>query len=179
MQTDEGRDPATQPADADPARRRLANPQHEAFARFRARGRTQIDAYEAAGYRRQSSSASILAHRPEVEARIAWLAQREATLMAATPEATLIGLLAIVDAGRRADGAACAQETRLALRAVLDLSGQLDLPRRPDPLQIAKAEQPPQGDPAGRAPDFEPLDTEAWKAKYGPGGWYWGGRDPT
>ena len=133
MDTDKDREVVTQaagaqstgdqPTDAQPGRR-LANPRHEAFARIRARGATQVNSYEAAGYRRNTSLASLLAHRPEVEARIAWLAQRETTLAAATPESTLVALLGIVDAGRRAAGAACAQETRLALRAVLDLHGR-------------------------------------------------------
>jgi hypothetical protein len=181
METAEGGETAT-PTPDNPARR-LANPQHEAFARIRARGLTQVDAYQGAGYRRNSSSASLLAGRPEVKARIAWLARREEALAAATPEATLVALIAIVDAGRCASGAACASETRLALRAARDLHRQLH-----PPSQVAM------GDPAGRAPEREPpeasaapqvvfqpvetLDPEAWKAKYGlPGGWYWAGRD--
>lgn len=162
---------------ANPGARRLANPGHEAFARARARGMTQVAAYQAAGYRPNRSSASDLARQPEVKARIAWLDRRERALAAAAPEATLTGLLAIVDAGRRASGAACASETRLTLRAARELH-----------LQLHPPAQAVIGDPAGRASEAEPqvvfqpietLDPEAWKAKYGlPGGWYWAGRDP-
>jgi len=48
----------------------LAKPRHETFARALARGATQVDAYEEAGYARRSDCASRLALKPHVRARL-------------------------------------------------------------------------------------------------------------
>jgi hypothetical protein len=146
-----------------PGAGRLINPQYETFARARSRGLTQLAAYEGAGYSSNASLASALANDPEVKARIDWLARREEALAAAAAEPTLLALLALVEAGGRAPGAACAKETRLTLRAARELQRELAAP-----LQTAEPEPAP-----ACAPGLERLDNEAWKAKYGPGGWYW------
>ncbi|HEY2050712.1 MAG TPA: hypothetical protein VGH03_15335 [Caulobacteraceae bacterium] len=150
-------------APSEPGAGRLLNPGHEAFARAQARGLTQLAAYEGAGYRPDGSRASALARRTEVKARIEWLARREKALATAAPEPTLLALLAIVEAGRRTSNGACAKETRLTLRAARDLRRTLGPP--PQTAEPAT--------PAAEDSDFRPLCAEEWKAKYGPGGWYW------
>jgi hypothetical protein len=146
----------------DPGARRLVNPRYEAFAWALACGASRTDAYERAGYRRNRFSASALARRPEVAARIAWLEARERAIAQAAPEPTLVALLSLVDAGRRATSAACARETRLTLLAARDLHRALE----PEEAPVAASVLYPQ------------LTGEEWNAKYGPGGTYWGGGDP-
>lgn len=48
----------------------LENTRHELFAQNVAKGQTQAEAYENAGFKRNDGNASKLASRPEVEARI-------------------------------------------------------------------------------------------------------------
>ncbi|MBO9380038.1 terminase small subunit [Sphingomonas histidinilytica] len=51
----------------------LPNAKHELFAQERAKGKAPSDAYEAAGFRRNSGNAGRLDRLPEVQARIAEL----------------------------------------------------------------------------------------------------------
>jgi phage terminase small subunit len=56
----------------------LANPKHELFAQELAKGRTQVQAYEKAGYKPSDSNSTKLAGRPEVQARVAEITGRGA-----------------------------------------------------------------------------------------------------
>lgn len=49
---------------------KLSNTKHELFAQYRANGYSQADAYEKAGYTRNSGNASVLEQKEEVAARI-------------------------------------------------------------------------------------------------------------
>jgi hypothetical protein len=48
----------------------LDNPKHEQFAQELAKGKTQVEAYELAGYRANEGNASTLASNPEVQGRV-------------------------------------------------------------------------------------------------------------
>jgi hypothetical protein len=49
----------------------LKNPKHERFAQEVASGKTQVEAYEIAGYKPNDGNAAQLAKRPEISARVA------------------------------------------------------------------------------------------------------------
>lgn len=49
----------------------LENPKHERFAQELALGRTQVEAYETAGYKPSDSNAAKLAGKPEIQERVA------------------------------------------------------------------------------------------------------------
>jgi len=49
----------------------LKNQQHEDYCRYRVAGIDYLDAFEKAGFKRHTSHASRLEHRPDVQARIA------------------------------------------------------------------------------------------------------------
>ena len=78
----------------------LRNIRQEAFANYRARGCSLEEAYEMAGFVRDSGHACRLARRPRVAARIV---EVRAELGNAAPRAnleqTIAGLLALVDRG--------------------------------------------------------------------------------
>lgn len=57
----------------------LDNPRHERFAQLLAKGKTQADAYEEAGYRPNDGGASRLAGNVKVKARLTELTERAAT----------------------------------------------------------------------------------------------------
>jgi hypothetical protein len=67
----------------------LKNPKHEIFAQELAKGRTQIEAQQTAGYKPNDSNAAQLAKRPEIQARITEINGR----VAAKAEITLESLL--------------------------------------------------------------------------------------
>jgi phage terminase small subunit len=48
----------------------LDNPKHEQFAQELAKGKTQVEAYELAGYKANEGNASTLASNPEVQGRV-------------------------------------------------------------------------------------------------------------
>jgi|ERR1700693_884813 len=56
----------------------LKHPKRERFAQEVAKGYTQVDAYEMAGYKRSESNAGVLARRSEVADRIAEISSRGA-----------------------------------------------------------------------------------------------------
>ncbi len=48
----------------------LKNPKHELFAQELAKGKTQVEAYEIAGYKPNDSNAAVLANKPEIQGRL-------------------------------------------------------------------------------------------------------------
>jgi len=62
----------------------LANTKHELFAQALAKGKTQIDAYVAAGYKPNESHAARLVRNGKVQARVAELQERAANRTACT-----------------------------------------------------------------------------------------------
>ncbi len=93
----------------------LEKPAHERFARARAGGMGRVAAYEAAGYRPDSSRASKLGARPEVAARIAELRAREPDPEIAGAGAVIVRLIDLADAARALTSAAGLREARIAL----------------------------------------------------------------
>jgi type III secretion system FlhB-like substrate exporter len=67
----------------------LANPKHEAFAQDIAKGKTQAEAYEAAGYAPSEQHASRLARNGKVKARVAELLEKVAKRTEVTVESIL------------------------------------------------------------------------------------------
>lgn len=56
----------------------LADPRHEAFVHHLMSGKSAIDAYVAAGFKRNNGNAGRLYHKPEVQARVAEMKQEAA-----------------------------------------------------------------------------------------------------
>lgn len=67
----------TVPEDYDPAYP-LPDPRYEDFAQYLSDGMSQIGAYEAAGFVPQKANASIMAHKPFIQARVEWLTKKKA-----------------------------------------------------------------------------------------------------
>src|SRR5215472_11577297 len=100
----------------------LKNPRHEAFVRYLLEGKTALDAYEAAGFKRDLGNASRLKARPDVAARLAEM-QNE---IAATVPITIESLIGELEEVRSA--ATSKSQYAAAVRAVLgkaQLSGLL------------------------------------------------------
>lgn len=64
----------------------LSNPKHEAYAQALAKGKTQTEAYEAAGYKGDRTAASRLATNVNVQSRVAELQSRAAAKAVVTIE---------------------------------------------------------------------------------------------
>lgn len=75
----------------------LSNPRHERFAQELAKGKSQIEAYEAAGYQPNPSAASRLATDVKVCERVAEIAERVATRTELTAASLTERLLRIAD----------------------------------------------------------------------------------
>jgi len=91
----------------------LKNPRHEAFVRYLLEGKTALDAYEAAGFKRDLGNASRLKARPDVAARLAEM-QNE---IAATVPITIESLIGELEEVRSA--ATSKSQYAAAVRAVL------------------------------------------------------------
>lgn len=62
----------------------LTSPKHEMFAQELAKGKTQLEAYETAGYSPHDSNAAKLAGTPEIQARVSEIIGRGAEIAAVT-----------------------------------------------------------------------------------------------
>src|SRR5215831_11520898 len=91
----------------------LKNPRHEAFVCYLLEGKTALDAYEAAGFKRDLGNASRLKARPDVAARLAEM-QNE---IAATVPITIESLIGELEEVRSA--ATSKSQYAAAVRAVL------------------------------------------------------------
>jgi len=67
----------------------LRNPRHEAFVRSLLEGKSALDSYEAAGFRRDDGNAARLRRNPKVEARLAELQAEVAGAAKVTVESLL------------------------------------------------------------------------------------------
>lgn len=71
----------------------LKNPKHERFAQELAKGKSQIEAHETAGYKPDDGNAASLANRPEVQARVQEITGRGAL----RAEVTVASILSELD----------------------------------------------------------------------------------
>ena len=124
---------------------------HERFARGRAEGLGRVAAYEAAGYRPDSSRASKLGARTEVAARIAELRERDPDMAGAG--ATIARLLRLADRCGELATAAGLRESRIAATEANRL--QMELTERDAWAAQDACTLPPE------------LTEAEWVAKYG------------
>jgi hypothetical protein len=124
----------------------------EDFARRRASGASQVAAAAGAGYRITGSSASKLARRADVAARIAELKGQTQAVKGAELAETIIALLALAKTCEGLKSATALKEARLARLEAHRLYGAMAL----------KALQ------ADRRPRIVTLNEEEWTKKYGP-----------
>ena len=101
----------------------LANPKHERFAQELARGRTQIEAYEQAGYQPNPSAASRLSDDVKICERVAEIQERAAIRTEITVADITSRLLAIAAKGEQADDAPLLSVARASLMDAAKLNG--------------------------------------------------------
>jgi phage terminase small subunit len=78
----------------------LKNPRHERFAQFMAEGKTCVDAYQMAGFKRDDGNSSrLLSARPEIQARLQELTERLEARAAKRHEITTDSLVAEIERG--------------------------------------------------------------------------------
>lgn len=70
----------------------LPNPKHERFCQELAKGKTQDEAYQLAGYKPSASNASTLRSNQNIDARIAELLDKAAQFVAVTVESIALQL---------------------------------------------------------------------------------------
>lgn len=95
----------------------LSNPKHEIFAQLIARGRTQAEAYEEAGYRPSEPNASRLTSNEKVGARIAEIQGRAAIRTEVSVASITERLLAIA---KKAEGVSEAPMLSVARASLMD-----------------------------------------------------------
>lgn len=110
----------------------LKNPKHERFAQALADGKSQIEAYAAAGYARNRGNAATLKRRESISRRVnELLAERERMARDATERATAELALTKADVMRlllqRHDAASAAGQHSAAIRALELLGKQLGM----------------------------------------------------
>ena len=76
----------------------LKNPRHERFAQFMAEGKTCVDAYQLAGFKRDDGNCSrLLSARPEIQARLQELTGKLEARAAKRHEITTDSLVAEIE----------------------------------------------------------------------------------
>lgn len=101
----------------------LGNPKHERFAQELAKGRSQADAYEEAGYRPSRSAAARLAADVNICARLGEIQGRAAVRTEITVAAITDRLLAIALKAEGKDEASMLQVARASLMDAAKLNG--------------------------------------------------------
>jgi len=120
----------------------LENPKHERFAQAIAKGKSQAEAYESAGYAPSEPHASRLASNGKVQARVAEL-QDIGSLRAEVTIASLIQEAAEIQAAAKADkqyAAATSALTAKAKLAGLWVDKNENTNRNVDPARVTDAE---------------------------------------
>lgn len=120
----------------------LQNPKHERFAQELAKGKSQVEAYAAAGYKPDDGAASRLSGNVRIAARVQEIAQRgakraEVTIESLIQEAADIQASA-VEAGQHS--AAIAALTAKAKLAGLWVEKNENTNRNVDPAAVSDAE---------------------------------------
>lgn len=101
----------------------LSNPRHERFAQELAKGKTQIDAYEAAGYSPNPSAASRLSDDVKVCERVREIANRVSIRTELTAASITERLLAIAAKAEVITDAPMLQAARASLMDAAKLNG--------------------------------------------------------
>lgn len=101
----------------------LSNPRHERFAQELAKGKSQIDAYESAGYRPNPSAASRLSDDVKVCERVSEIANRVAIRTELTAASITDRLLAIATRAEKINDAPMLQAARASLMDAAKLNG--------------------------------------------------------
>lgn len=101
----------------------LANPKHERLAQELAKGKTQIEAYGAAGYRSNPSAASRLAADVKICERVAEIQERGAIRAEVTIATLTADLLRLRDKGEMLAEAPGLSVARAAVMDIAKLNG--------------------------------------------------------
>ena len=101
----------------------LSNARHERFAQELAKGKSQSDAYEEAGYKPSRSAAARLSADVNICARVAEIQNRAATRTEITVASITERLLALADKAERSDEPAAIQAARACLADAAKLNG--------------------------------------------------------
>ncbi len=135
----------------------LPNPRHERFAQGLAGGRSRIDAYAEAGYRRNYSAATRLAQQSPLQARVAEIQGGAAERTQISIASLTQRLLRIADTAEKGEDAARLSVARAALMDAAKVNGLIADKASPD-------------SPGAKIAVYssEPLDTEQWSSAYAP-----------
>lgn len=101
----------------------LTNPRHERFAHELAKGKTQADAYEAAGYKPSESNASTLRSNQKVAARVAEIQEKAAAKVGLTIASATEHLLRLAEKGEQIGDASGLQASRASVMDACKLNG--------------------------------------------------------
>ncbi len=101
----------------------LTNTRHERFAQELAKGKSQAEAYELAGYQPSEPNASRLTRNDKVSARVAELQERAAVRTEVTVASITDRLLAIAKKGEDSSEAALLSVARASLMDAAKLNG--------------------------------------------------------
>jgi hypothetical protein len=101
----------------------LSNPKHEYFAQGIAKGQTQLEAYEAAGYAPNETHASRLVSNGKVKARVAELLERAAIRTEITIAGLTERLIRLADKGEALQDASGFQVSRASVMDAAKLNG--------------------------------------------------------
>lgn len=103
----------------------LSNPKHERFAQELAKGKSQIEAYEVAGYRPNPSAASRLSDDVKICERVTEIQERGAIRSEVTIASLTERLIRIADAGEELAEAPGLQASRAAVMDIAKLNGMI------------------------------------------------------
>lgn len=101
----------------------LSNARHERYAQELAKGKSQLDAYEAAGYKPDRGAATRLSANVSVSARVAELKEKSAERTIVTVEGITQRLLNIAKKGEGKDDAPLLSVARASLMDAAKLNG--------------------------------------------------------
>jgi hypothetical protein len=101
----------------------LSNPKHERFAQGLAKGLTQVEAYEEAGYKPDTGAAARLSVNVSLKARVAELQERAAIRTEITVASITERLLAIAMKGEAGTDAPLLSVARASLMDAAKLNG--------------------------------------------------------
>lgn len=101
----------------------LSNPKHERFAQELAKGRTQAEAYQTAGYAPSEQHASRLASNGKVAQRVAEIQERAAVRSEITIAGLTERLMRLADQGEALQDASGFQVSRASVMDAAKLNG--------------------------------------------------------
>ena len=148
----------------------LDNPRHEIFAQELAKGASQKDAYEAAGYKPSEQTACRLASNDKVAARVSEIMGKAAVRAEISIASVTENLMRIAEKAeqlRDASGLSVARNAWMDAAKVngliVDKSDNTNTNRNVDPNSLSDAE-------LTAVISSEPIDVEEWQAQHSPNG---------